>query len=70
VLRSDVAALPAALARFMDLGAAVLTRPMSIGLAIAEERDDVTALLAAAPDALGPWPPYDLRLLDDAADRS
>ena len=66
VLRSDVAALPAALARFMDLGAAVLARPMSIGLTLADERDDTTVLLAAAPDAQGPWPPYDLWLLNDA----
>ena len=64
VLRSDVAALPAALARFMDLGAQVLARPMSIALTIADERDDVSALLAAAPGAQGPWPPFDLRLLD------
>ena len=64
VLRGDAAALPAALARFMELGARVLTTPMSIGLTIADEAADVTAALLPATGSQGPWPPYDLRLLD------
>ena len=68
VMNGDAAALPAALARFMKLGTELLSRPMSIGMAIANDRLDVTAALAAEPGATGPWPPYDLTLLDaDAA---
>ena len=64
VLRGDAAALPAALARFMQLGERVRTTPMSIGLTIASDSADVTAELLPAPGAQGPWPPYDLRLLE------